>query len=87
MPMPTKTEFAKDATSTLVAMQATGIIRNLLNNNTEVNVNGIPVRFGCWIAGEFVAMSVRPLSDKAVDFTIAKFKTFKQNRKDRKTNK
>lgn len=77
----TKTELAKGAASQLVAMQATSLVRNVVTNNTETNPDGIPVRLGSWVAGEFIAMTFRPLTDKAVDATITKFQSWKQNRK------
>lgn len=76
----TKTELAKDAISTVVAMQAASLVRNAITNNTETNPDGIPIKFGSWFAGELIAMQLRPLSDKAVDTAITKFKTWK-NRK------
>lgn len=80
----TKTDLAKLVVQMVVAMQVTKQAEHALVNNTNLDPDGIPIKVVAVVAGQLAAQSAAPATDAAVDYSIAKFASWK-NRKNTKT--
>ena len=63
----TKLDLAKYAASMIVALKTTQVCENQLAQHTELNTDGIPVKVGCTVAGQYVAYKTKPYTDVAVE--------------------
>jgi hypothetical protein len=75
-----KTDIAKMAVQQVVALKAQNVAENLVAQYTELDTETITVKVGTLVAGHLVAQQLRPLTDKAVDLTIAKIKSWRGNK-------
>lgn len=71
-PMQTKTELAKMAVQMVVALKATQIAEQQVGQHTSLDTETIPVKVGAMVAGQLVAMQLRPITNKTVDIVIDK---------------
>lgn len=82
----TKTEIAQKAITTAVAMTVAKFSRDRIAEHTSYDPDGIPVKLATGVAGQLVAQSVAPYTDKAVVNAVSKIQTWRQNRKDKKNS-
>ena len=79
----TKLELAKTIASMAVALKTAQICSEQVEQHTELNTDGIPVKIGCTLAGQFVASKAKTYTDVAVEKTYS-WITEKFNKNDEK---
>lgn len=84
-PPTTKTEIAKWAVQSVVAAKATKIVKNQIIERTDWNEDGIVVDVTSGAAGMLIASRLRPYTDKAVDAVITRVQSWRESRKQEKT--
>lgn len=62
----TKLEIAQYVASMAVALKTTQVCEQQIAQHTELNTDGIPVKIGCTVAGQYVASKTKPYTDVAV---------------------
>ena len=62
----TKLEIAQYAASMIVAYKTTKVCENQIAQHTELNTDGITVKVGCTVAGQYAAYKTKPYTDVAV---------------------
>lgn len=82
--IPTKTEIAKNTLSGLVGMSASRFAKAQLEQRTEMNPDGIPVAAITGAAGAAVSLAAMPVTDRTVDFVIAKFQSWREKKNAKK---
>lgn len=63
----TKLEIAKYAATLIVSLKTAQVCQDQVAQHTELNPDGIPVRVGCMVTGQLVAMKAKPYTDVAVE--------------------
>src|SRR5215467_78737 len=66
----TKTDIAKSAVSMIVSLNATKVVTQQVAQHTTLDTETIPVKVGAMVAGNLVASSLRPATDRIVDTVI-----------------
>lgn len=67
----TKLEIAKYAASMAVSLKTAQICQQQVAQHTELNPDGIPVKVGCMMTGQYVAAKTKPYTDVAVEKAAA----------------
>jgi hypothetical protein len=75
------TDLAKGAVSMLIVIKVEEIVEGAVDTRTNLDTDRTVVKLGCWMAASTITGVTSNYTDKAVDATIAKFKSWKQNRK------
>jgi hypothetical protein len=83
----TPTEIAKNALQFVVAAKVANITKDQLEEHTEMDPDGLPVKAISASTGYLVAGLVRPYTDRAVDATASRIKRWRAERKERKQKK
>lgn len=67
----TKLEIAKYAAQMAVSLKTAQICQQQIAQHTELNPDGIPVKVGCMMTGQYVASKAKPYTDVAVERAAA----------------
>lgn len=66
----TKTDIAKNAVQMIVALNATKLVKQQVDQRTSLDSETIPVQVGSMVAGQLVALKLKPVTDKVVDTVV-----------------
>lgn len=66
-----KTELAKTAVSGGVAISTASLVETQIDERTSLDPNSTAVQVGSGAVGMYVAMKVKPLTDRAVDGVVS----------------
>ncbi|HEX4502750.1 MAG TPA: hypothetical protein VH187_16560 [Scandinavium sp.] len=76
----TKLDIAKYAVSMIVALKTTSVVEQQVEQHTSLDTDGIPVKVGCTVVGQYAAYRAKPYTDVAVERTFNWFsEKFNQN--------
>jgi len=66
----TKTDIAKSAVQMIVALNATKLVEQQVGQHTSYDTETIPVKVGSMVAGQLLALQLKPVTDKVVDTVV-----------------
>lgn len=78
----TKTDIAKMAVSMVVSRKAADASEHVAVNHFNLDEDSTTVTVGSTVFGAVVSYKLRPLTDAAVDKTVARYQSWRSSRKE-----